>query len=99
MRGRNGRGAELYVLFHDGPAGIIILNQGVEEGREIDVTLADDGEHFVLDGLFKSPLIFARLLQNFYVAIFYVNEAQFVLYFFASVTESPSVDTMASVET
>src|SRR5208282_103311 len=70
------RGAKLYVLFDDRPAGIAVLEQSAEERREIDVSLPDDGEDLVFNGFLEGPFVAASLFENFRGAIFDVNETQ-----------------------
>ena len=76
---RDGSVSELDVLLYHAPARIAILFQGAEKAGEIDVSLADDREHFMFNGLFEGPLFRPGFLQYFLVAILEVDKTQLAL--------------------
>src|ERR1700722_6660456 len=104
LRRRNRSGAEFHVLLHHGPSRISVLNKRAKESRKIDITLSNHGENFVFDSFFESPFFAASFFQNFCVAIFNVNETQFVFVLFGffyrvamPVNAMPGIQTKAHV--
>ena len=67
--------AKLHVLLDNGPAGVTVFHKRAEERGKVDVALADYGENFVLDGFLEGPLVLARFVENFVVAVLDMDEA------------------------
>src|SRR5262249_15123675 len=71
--------SKLHILLHYRPSRVPIFRKRTEERSEVDMALADNRKYLVLDRFFECPLITARELQHWCIAVFYMHETQFVL--------------------